>query len=542
MNLQRCKFIPILLFVVTASLTSKGVALADLSDQRATEFVTALQHNDFDSAERVCSALMRAGMPQIKEAWQKEIGAFGRLESFEVTGRSSTNGVQVRIVTLNFERPSGLAAQIAVDGRGDVSGLYFVAAKASPETDKLADDRVNEMVQGLRDHKFDVAEAHFDSTMKSVLGPSALEQAWKQRTASLGALTAWRIVGRGEVSGSLVRLVNIDFAKAPKAFALRIAVDLSGEIGGLYFVEAQNEATANSLDPPYVRLGAFKARDITIGTPDGPLGGTITIPTGTGPFPGAVLVHGSGPNDRDERIFANRPFRDIAEGLSSSGIVVLRYDKRTRVYRRPSEDITVDAEVIDDAVAALDLIKREPEVDPTRVFVVGHSLGAMLAPEIAARGKAAGAIMLAPSGVPLPDTIVRQSRYLGTSQQALAQSEENARLLRTKALPPQQTVAGTGVPASYFYDLASHQEIAYAQKLGRPILILHGARDYQVVDDDINVWRKGLKGVPNVTIEEFPDLNHLFISGSGRPSPDEYLVASYVAPQVISRISSFIKQ
>jgi pimeloyl-ACP methyl ester carboxylesterase len=150
--------------------------------------------------------------------------------------------------------------------------------------------------------------------------------------------------------------------------------------------------------------------------------------------------------------------------------------------------------------------------------------------------------MLAPSGLPLPNTMVRQSRYLGASQQEVARSEENARLLRAKALPPQQTVAGIGVPASYFYDLASHQEIAYAQQLGRPILILHGGRDYQVVDDDIDVWRKGLKGVPNVTVEEFPDLNHLFIAGSGKPSPNEYFVASYVAPQVISRMSSFIKQ
>ena len=82
----------------------------------------------------------------------------------------------------------------------------------------------------------------------------------------------------------------------------------------------------------------------------------------------------------------------------------------------------------------------------------------------------------------------------------IAQSEENARLLRAKALPPQQTVVGMGVPTVYFYDLASRNEIAYAQKLGRPILILHGARDYQAVDDDIRVWRKGLSGVPRISM------------------------------------------
>jgi hypothetical protein len=102
-----------------------------------------------------------------------------------------------------------------------------------------------------------------------------------------------------------VRIVNIDFAKGPKAFALKIAVDPSGEIGGFYFIEAQAEASAKSDIPPYVRLGAFRARDVTIGTPDGPLGGTITIPTATGPFPGAVLVHGSGRNVTSD-LFSDR--------------------------------------------------------------------------------------------------------------------------------------------------------------------------------------------------------------------------------------------
>ena len=224
----------------------QGVALADLSDQRATEFLTALQHNDFNAAGHLCSALMQAGMPQIREAWQKETATFGKLESFDITDRSTASGVQVRIVTLKFERPSGVAAQIAIDGRGDVSGLYFVPAKASPEADMIAVDRVNEMLQGLRDGKFDVAETHFDAKMKSLFGPSALEQAWKQRTASLGALTGRRIVGRGNVGAILVRIVNLDFAKGPKAFALRIAVDPSGEIGGFYFTEAQAEANARS--------------------------------------------------------------------------------------------------------------------------------------------------------------------------------------------------------------------------------------------------------------------------------------------------------
>jgi dienelactone hydrolase len=334
--------------------------------------------------------------------------------------------------------------------------------------------------------------------------------------------------------------VNLDFVKAPKAFALKIAVNAAGEIGGLFFIQAQSEAASASSTPPYVHAAAFTAREVKIGPANAPLGGTVTIPTGKGPFPGVVLVHGSGPNDRDENADANHPFKDIAEGLSSDGIVVLRYDKRTRVYQMWPKDITVDTEVIDDAVAAVGVLSHQPEVDPARVFILGHSLGAMLAPEIAARSKADGVIMLAPEGLPALDELARQARYLGAPADKVAQLEEDARLLKSRAVPPDRTVPGLSMPAAYFYDLAAHNEIAFAQKLGEPILILRGTRDYQVINEDIEVWRKGLKTTRNVTIETIPNLNHRFIAGSGPPGPDEYMVPGYVAPVVIAKISAFI--
>ncbi|HUA32069.1 MAG TPA: alpha/beta fold hydrolase [Candidatus Binataceae bacterium] len=531
--------------VLTSLLALGGAASADLADQSATKFLTALQHNDFDAASKVSSDRMRAAMPQIQSAWQQETAAFGQLKSFEITDRASAQGEQVRIVNLTFERPSGLAAQIAVDGLGNVSGIYFVAAKASPEaaaeSKKLADDRVNEMLKALQQENFDAAEAHFDSQMKSLFGPAAFEQAWKERTGSLGDLKAWRIARSADNGGIAVRVVNVDFANKSKAFALKIAIDSLGEISGLYFVDAQSEAAASSKPPSYIRAAAFTAREVEVDGGGAALGGTLTIPNGNGPFPGAVLVHGSGPNDRDENLEANHPFLDIAEGLSSSGIAVLRYDKRSRVHPELLKG-TVQTEVIDDAVAAVALLKHQPQVNPARVFVVGHSLGALLAPEIAFRAKAAGAIMLAPPGLPLEDIIARQARYPWVSPQGIPQADESARLIKAKALAPNQPVPGMHETAGYFYDLDSRDEVGYARKLGKPILILHGTRDFQIVDEDIDVWRKGLASTPNVRIDELPGLNHLFIAGTGKPGPNEYMVPSYVAPEVIAKVSSFIEQ
>ena len=118
--------------------------------------------------------------------------------------------------------------------------------------------------------------------------------------------------------------------------------------------------------------------------------------------------------------------------------------------------------------------------------------------------------------------------------------EKTRHLIMTKSLPPPMNFFA-GAPASYYYDLDSRDEVGFARKLGKPILILHGDRDYHVIDEDITVWRMGLKGAQNVHIETLPGLNHYFIAGNGKPGPDEYSIPCYVAPEVIERTSNFTK-
>jgi uncharacterized protein len=127
-----------------------------------------------------------------------------------------------------------------------------------------------------------------------------------------------------------------------------------------------------------------------------------------------VLIAGSGPNDRDETVGANKTLRDLAEGLSSKGVMTLRYDKRTFAHAdKMSRSDTVEQEVIADAVSAIELLRQRPEVDANKIFVVGHSLGALLAPEISQRaGGMAGMVLLAAPSRPLPQIIVEQMRFL----------------------------------------------------------------------------------------------------------------------------------
>jgi dienelactone hydrolase len=294
--------------------------------------------------------------------------------------------------------------------------------------------------------------------------------------------------------------------------------------------------------PPaaYVKPEQFSAVEVTIGKAPFVLGGTLTLPKGSGLFPAVVLVHGSGPNDRDETLGANKPFKDLAEGLASAGVVVIRYEKRTLTYgaKYAGKEITFDEEIIDDARAAIDVLKTRPEVDTKKIYVVGHSLGALFAPAVAKKGKGvAGLALLAPSSRKPWDIIPQQMKYLGVAQAQLAEVEKSFAAVKSG------TAKGSvlNAPVSYWKAWAAFDGPAVAKSLGIPVLVLHGSRDYQVIDVDFAGWKKGLTGAKSAELVELPGLNHLFIAGEGPPSPKEYEVPSHVAPEVIARLVSFCR-
>ena len=269
----------------------------------------------------------------------------------------------------------------------------------------------------------------------------------------------------------------------------RIIVNSSGLVSGFF----QLPGGVNWQRPEYSQPASFKERDVTVGEGEWKLPGTLTVPVGAGPFPAVVLVHGSGPNDRDETVGGAKVFKDLAEGLASRGIVVLRYEKRTLQYRAriaAIKNYTVQEETVEDAVNALALLRAQAEVNGSRVFVLGHSLGGYVAPRIAEQdGKLAGIVLMAGNARPLEDLLVDQVTYMGITGKQL----ENAKALQAKVkkLEPgdEDSPAFGGVPVSYWLDLKDYDPAAAAKKLGIPMLILQGERDYQVTMADFALWK-----------------------------------------------------
>jgi dienelactone hydrolase len=417
------------------------------------------------------------------------------------------------------------------------SGALAADPAAAPRmtTDQVADS----LFGALRGGNYDAAFRLFDAKMQAAVPEEKLRTLWEEQIAQLGAFRSWQREAGDPARGYEVRLASLRFERGE--LKAMVAVDpLAGQVAGFFIRPASRPAAGH---PAYADTTRFRAVEVTVGSDPLGLPGTLTLPVGSGPFPGAVLVHGSGPQDRDETIGANKVFRDIAEGLASRGVAVLRYDKRSLRYPEALKDNpTIDAEVVLDAVSAVKLLQARPEIDPKRVFVIGHSLGAGLAPEIGVRaGTVAGVALLAPPGRKPWDIVVAQMRYLGTPDSIVADAERSATLLRSgKATGRSMTFVG--VPLSYWQDWGRRDGPAQARKLGRPVLVLHGERDFQIVDEDIAVWKKRLDGVKDVRFVSLPGLNHLFIEGTGKPGPAEYETPGHVDPRVIDELARFISR
>jgi dienelactone hydrolase len=250
-------------------------------------------------------------------------------------------------------------------------------------------------------------------------------------------------------------------------------------------------------------------------------------------------VASQGPDHRRRRagprtVGPNKPFRDIAWGLADRGVAVLRYEKRTRQHGAKLAamnltNFTVREETIEDALSAVAYLRTRKEIDPKRIFVLGHSLGGTLAPRIAREDPAlAGIIILAGATRPLLDVAREQFVYLASLTPGGTDPEEGLAALRKRA------------PDSYWKDLDAYKPAEVAASLRMPLLILHGGRDYQVTEADLEGWRKALDGRSDVTIKNYPTLNHLFIAGEGKSTPAEYQQPGSVAAFVLDDIAEWI--
>ncbi|MFL6258631.1 MAG: alpha/beta fold hydrolase [Thermoanaerobaculia bacterium] len=409
-----------------------------------------------------------------------------------------------------------------------------------------------ELIDRLAKGDFQAAAGNFADAMRAAAPPEKLSEIWTSLQAQMGPYERRTGVRTQKQGPYEMALVTAEFQRS--TVDLKVVVDDKGRIAGFFIVGSKPRPGAEPeyTPPAYVHKDAFQEREVTVGSGDWALPGTLSMPVGAGPFPALVLVHGSGPNDRDETVAKERPFRDLAWGLASRGVAVLRYEKRTRAHGAELagvKDFTVQQETVDDALAAAELLRHTGGIDPRRVFVLGHSLGGMMIPRIGQQDpRLAGLIVLAGAARPLEDIILEQVSYLAAADGQVTDAEKSqieslrAEVARVKALKPGDTGTALGAPDSYWLDLHGYNPPEAAKALKEPLLILQGERDYQVTMDNLEAWKKALGGRPGVTFKTYPKLNHLFIEGEGKSTPADYDTPGHVSEAVIADVAGWIKR
>jgi len=405
-------------------------------------------------------------------------------------------------------------------------------------------------IEKFKSQEFDGIYAMFDSTVQSKLPIVTLQQIYSQIQAQSGDIE--NILNQNcSIKGEYILCVNtVKLSKGNLKFLL--SFNKNNQISG-FFIQPDDEKV-NYTNPSYADTTKFQKKSLKFGT-EFPLDGELDLPIGQKPVPCIIFVHGSGPNDMDETILSNKPFKDLAYGLSSNGIATFRYNKRTYQYgaqlTKYIDTLTLDFETLEDVQLAYNYVKNQAGIDSKNIYILGHSLGGYAIPKIAEMiPEAAGFIMLAGSARPLEEVISDQFQYLSElpnpniTPEQLDEAKQLIEKIKKEDFSEVKSPSDYPFAASpaYWKYLHRYDPLKSASKIKRPILVLQGERDYQVSQKDFELWKSALKNNKDAEFKLYPNVNHLFLEGTGKSTPDEYNTIGHIPIYVINDIVNWVNK
>lgn len=416
------------------------------------------------------------------------------------------------------------------------AGLSCIPAHADKYT-----DMAQKHLDWVKHEQGDSVLVHSIPAIKQVLTSTQINALWKQLNMQVGALKQeydWEELEQG---GLQIRRKVLAFERATLAF--QAVFDKAMNLSGINFVPAKAPEKVQKAETECNTATVFNEKDFSINHGKIVLPGTLTLPKrAEGNLPVVILVHGSGPQDRDETLGPNKPFRDLAHALAAQGIAVLRYDKRTKVYGAEFKTVSngqvnYDTETVDDAVQAIRQISQMPGINPQRIYVLGHSLGGMLLPRIAEKSAVhlAGLIGMAASARPMEEMLDSQLSYIaekqGTPEKEIAKKVAEAKAQLMKSIPEEY---------SRFHQ--AHQPLKSVRQLkNQRMLFLQGGHDYQVTETDLNLWKKATAGNDKAEFAFFEQCDHLMRKLPQKAVPQDYLQPGTMDAEVLQTIVRFIK-
>ena len=334
--------------------------------------------------------------------------------------------------------------------------------------------------------------------------------------------------------------------------------------------------------PPFPYL----VEDVTITneSDDVKLAGTLTVPKSSTPCPAAILISGSGPQDRDETLLDHKPFWIIADHLSRHGVAVLRFDDRGTGASTGNFQAATSEDFARDVEAAFQFLTMDPRIEKKATGLIGHSEGGILAPMVAGRrSDVAFTILLAGTGVNGREILLSQGQLIlkaeGVTDETVLKAQRDmqvalidtvinapveatqdelvasamliladvlpAEKLAGEALRPAVSAGIERVKSPWFRFFLTHEPGPILEKVKCPVLALNGEKDVQV-DPQLNLpaIREALEKGGNTQFQtvELPSLNHLFQTCSTGGVSEYQTIEETVSPIALETMTNWIHQ
>jgi dienelactone hydrolase len=432
-----------------------------------------------------------------------------------------------------------------------ISILLSINALAQ-KNEALAVQKSVELIELFKTEQYEKAYSLGDDIMLRRISPDRLQGIWESLASVNGDLKEV-----GTTSYLFIDTVHITTTKLKYkngSVGLRLSFGLDWKLRGLFIVDAEPMYNI----PEYVNTFGF----YEIKIPFGPTGfegeAILTVPIQQKKYPCIIIIGGSGPIDKDATIGPNRIYKDFSWGLANKGIATVRFDKRTKAYfgkmmqeHKNGNYYTIEQEYLDDVKELVKKVSKKEAIDANRIYLMGHSQGGGLMPLFLKQNKSvAGAIMAAGNYTTMPNLMLYQFDYLMPMQVKTKADSALFDKLRAQAKNATKsnlsnTFPNDSLPAMYPFSYWNYMNkiefVKLAKSNKKPVLIIQGERDYQVPISEYKLWKDALVDHNNYMFTSFAKLNHLFMEGEGKSTPDEYSKRGNVPEYVIDEIAKWIK-
>jgi len=409
-----------------------------------------------------------------------------------------------------------------------------------------------EFIENFTTENYTESYSFFDEKIKSLVSLDQLKQTYTQLESAFGKFKNVVSIGNSKTDNLKISEIVLKFEKS--LLNARIVIDSNYNVAGMFFIPTYERQTNNLIS--YIDTSRFVENEIEFGNKDFLIKGSLCIPNYIKSLNAVIMLSGSGPNNRDSEIGPNSPFKDIAHGLASKGIITFRFDKRTKIYGKKifqnNLDLTLNEEYYEDTDYAIEFLQNYCKINKIKIknlIILGHSQGGTVIPYILNNSKFKedinASIFMATPARNLEVIVKEQYNYIFTLDNILDSAEQkqldNLDIQISNLKNNKEENLPLGLSKKYFNSLEKNNFNGNLAKSKIPLLIMSCGKDYQVTSVELNIIENILKDNQNVNYKFYDNLNHIFIKVEGVPSPSQYNKVSNVDSQVIEDLVKWIK-